>query len=191
MEQGLHELESDADAAESFVGIGTVRAVGIENGERGRQDALGQVMIGDDDVHAERTGAFDDGGGADSGVHADDELDAVGCRRFHLARVHAVAVAETIRNLEADRAARHFNGTLQDDRRGSAIHVVVAVDLHRLAVVDGALNARHGAIHIAQQEGIVQVVERRREVASSGGGGGKASGAEDLSDGARDAESGR
>ena len=35
-------------------------------------------MVGDDDVDAEFVGAGDDGSGADAGVDADDELDAVG-----------------------------------------------------------------------------------------------------------------
>ena len=51
-EQRLHQLERNARAAQVFVGIRAVAAVGVEHGERGRKLGLGQMMIGDDDVDA-------------------------------------------------------------------------------------------------------------------------------------------
>jgi hypothetical protein len=47
------------------------RASGIRRG-------IGQVMVGDDEVEAER-GRFGFGEGAHAGIDADDEADAVGC----------------------------------------------------------------------------------------------------------------
>ena len=50
----------------------------------------------------------------------------------------------------------------QQRRRGRAIDIVVAEHDDRLAVPDGARQPRHGAIHVAQMQGIGQLIAQPR-----------------------------
>ena len=71
----------------------------------GRQLGFGQMMIGDDYVDTQLISAPHHFGGADTGIHADDQLYA-SCGRFiHDLRPHAVAFTQPVRNMERRRAA--------------------------------------------------------------------------------------
>ncbi len=76
------------------------RALG--KSERG----FGQVVVGDDEVEAERFSGFGGSEGADAGIDADDETDAFARRDFEDLALHSVAFAEAMRDVEADRARR-------------------------------------------------------------------------------------
>ena len=69
-----------------------------------------------------------------------------------------------------DVPAEHLQGAAQDNRRGDAVHVVVAVDGHALLRREGPLDPVHGLAHVGQQHRIVQVVEGRcrKRVATAG-----------------------
>jgi len=54
-------------------------------------------------------------------------------------------------------AAQHLDSGLQQDHRGGAVHIVVAVKQHRLTGCDGPLQALDGRGHSQHQEGIVQM----------------------------------
>ena len=53
-----------------------------------------------------------------------------------------------------------FDGRLEQDGRGGAVYVVVAVDKDGLGLRDGFLDAGDGGSHAEQESGVVQVVER-------------------------------
>jgi hypothetical protein len=59
--------------------------------------------------------------------------------------------------MKADLAAEHLDGGLEQDHGGGAVHVVVAVEKHRLARGDGALQALDGRGHAQHEEGIVEM----------------------------------
>ncbi len=133
-QQRLDQLERHAGAAQVLLRIGAVRAVGIEHRQRGRQFRFGQVMVGDDHVDAQFVGAAHHFGGADAGIHADDQLDALCGRGLHHFRAHAVAVLQTVRHVIAGDAAGELDGLREQHHGGGAVHVVVAVDQDLLAV---------------------------------------------------------
>ena len=81
IQQRLRDLEGDAGAAERLAGILAACLVGIHHGQRLRHAfGLRQVMVGDDEVEAAARGGFGGGEGANAGIDADDEANAVGRR---------------------------------------------------------------------------------------------------------------
>jgi hypothetical protein len=52
-QEGMGELEGQARAAEFIEGVGAIGLFGVDDGEGARGRAVGLVVIGDDDVHAE------------------------------------------------------------------------------------------------------------------------------------------
>ena len=77
-------------------------------------------------------------GGANAGIHADDQLHACARGRLHHFGPHAVAVPQPVRHVKICDAAGQFDGLVQDDDGGGAVHVVIAVDQDLFAVADGA-----------------------------------------------------
>ena len=59
------------------------------------------------------------------------------------------------------RPPRSRSTEYEQERRGDAVHVVVAVDEDALAGRKGPLDARHRHVEVPQQEGVVQVLDRR------------------------------
>ena len=73
-EDGLGDFEGDGGAAEVFVWVGAAGLVGVEDGEGFGDafDAVGEMVVGDDEVEADAFGFGGGGEGADAGVDADD-----------------------------------------------------------------------------------------------------------------------
>ncbi len=162
-QERLNQLKGHPGAAQILLRIGTVRAVGIEHGERGREAGFGQVMVGDDDIDAELVGAAHHFGGADSGIHADNQLHSLHGGGLHDFRPHTVTVLQTVRDVIRGDAAGEFKGLGEQHDAGGAVHVVVAVDEDRFALADGAGDAFDGRRHVAHGQGIVQFFEGRME----------------------------
>jgi len=72
---------------------------------------IGQVMVGDDQIQAQRR-AFQLRQRLSSGVDGDDDANALGVCSFKHARLHAVAFAEAVRYVEASFSAEHLDGVL-------------------------------------------------------------------------------
>ena len=87
-----------------------------------------QVMVGDDQVHSGAPRGFGGGKGADAGVHADDQPHAVGGGALDHLVAHAIAFADAVRHVKVSRPAAKLDGRLENDDRGGAVHVVVAVN---------------------------------------------------------------
>jgi len=126
------------------------------------------VVVGDDYVDREFIGAPHDFRCANAGVHADNQLDAVGGGLFHRVGAHPVAIAQPVRDEELGRAPRHFDRFFEDDHGGGAIHVVIAIDQDALAVRYGAPQPRDGFGHAAQRPGRVQIGEGGQQEAARG-----------------------
>jgi hypothetical protein len=77
-EERVSEFEGDCGAAKRFEWIGAVFLSWIEDCDcvGDAYDAVGEMMVRDDEVHAESPGLFCSGEGTDAGVDADDEADA-------------------------------------------------------------------------------------------------------------------
>ncbi len=85
------------------------------------------MMIGHDDVDAELGGVADYVVGSDSGVDADDELDAGGGRGIDHFALHSIAVEQAMRDVEGRDCAEQVETFFQDDDGGGAVDVVIAV----------------------------------------------------------------
>ena len=103
-QQRVRELEGDAGAAEMLVRVGAagLRGVDDRDGFGNAFDAVGQVVVGDDEVEAERFGLVGGGEGADAGVDRDDQANAGGGGLGQADVLDAVAFAEAVRNVVGD-----------------------------------------------------------------------------------------
>ena len=119
-----------------------------------------QVMVSDDEIEVEARCFVGGGKGADAGVHADDESHALRSGAGEHLGLHAVAVAQTVRDVIANAAAEDLDRGLEQDDRGGAIDVVIAVDEDGLVPGDRLLDARDRRCHAVQRVWVEQVFER-------------------------------
>ena len=133
LEQGLDELEDDADAGQAGVRVAGVGEDGVEHGHGVGQAIARPVMVGDDDVDALLPGPGGELDGLDAAVDADDERGAPLDRDADVLVLDAVAVRQALRDEVVDLGAQGRQGLLQHDRRQHAVDVVVAEDEDLLA----------------------------------------------------------
>ncbi len=164
-EQRLRQLECHACAAEMLAGIGAIRLVGVEDGERLGQPhgGLGQMVIGDDQIQREPRGFLGGGKGADAGVHADDEFHPVGRGACQHLGLHAIAITQTMRDVIADGAAENLDRGLEQNDGRRAVDVVIAIDEDRLTCRDRLLDASDCHGHAVQRVRIEQMIQRGME----------------------------
>ncbi len=77
--------------------------------------------------------------------------------------MQAIALAQPVRDMEAGYAAEHFDGGFEQDNGGRAVHVVVAVEQHRLAAGNGLLQPVRGGVHAQHELWIVELSGIRME----------------------------
>ncbi len=106
--QRVCELEGDGRAAEMLVRVRAAGLRGVDDGDGFGHalDAVGQVMVGDDEVEAERLGFGGGGEGADAGVDGDDEPDARGGGFGEADVLDAVALAQPVGHVVGDLGGR-------------------------------------------------------------------------------------
>ncbi len=150
-------LSAIAAPAQRFFRIAASVLIGIENRERTRDRVINlrEVVIRNDQVKAKLSCSLCLGECAHPGVNGNDEADAIGIRGLEHCRLQAVSLANPMRNVKAHRAAKHFNGGLEQYHCGCSVNVVVAVQQDRLFARDGALNALDGSLHAQHQQGVV------------------------------------
>ncbi len=171
--------------------------IGIEDGEGGgesvRKRVLGggrKMVIRDDKVEAEAARGFSFSECAHAGVDGDDNTHAFGVGCFEDAGLHAIAVAEAMRDVKADEVragGEHFNCGFEQDDGNGAIDVVVAIEKDWLARGDGAFDAFDGGGHAEHEKGIVEVGRFGIEKSRGLGGGGDAARNEQLRKNEREA----
>ena len=88
-------------------------------------------------------------------------MQPVDCRRLQ-----PVPVAQTLGDEVRHVGAEQLEGAAQDDGRGHAVHVVVAVDRNPLLARDGAHDPIDRHAHVGQPHRIVQMIERRVQKAA-------------------------
>ena len=140
------------------------------------------MVVGDDEVEAEAARGFSFSECAHAGVDGDDDANAFGVGGFEHARLHAVAVAQAMRNMKADEAAEHFDGGFEQDDGDGAVDVVVAIEQDRLARGDGSFDALDGGGHAEHEKGIVEVGRFGIQEGEGFGGRGDAARDEQLSE---------
>ena len=162
----MRELEGDADAGELRARVA---------GKFGRHDdavrrrALHLVMIGDDDVHAERAGTGHLGARADAAVHRDEQFDAAGRKLFDGGRRDPVPLREPVGQIRAHVGAELLEDAHQQKRRRDAVGVVVAVHGDRLAALQRLVEAPAGGGHPRHEVRVVDAVVRVQKGLRRGG----------------------
>jgi len=157
--------------------------VGVEDRESGGNSIVGtrQVMIGDDEVEAEALRGLCLRKGAHSGVDGDDESNSISKCRFEDRGLKAVALAQTVWNVKANFATEQFDGGLEQDDRGGAVDVVIAVEQDGFLARDRCFNAFNGSLHAEHEKRIVQMGYFRIEKCKGFGGGVDTAGDEEFS----------
>ena len=94
-------------------------------------------MISDNQVHAQPASRLRCIESADSGIDADDEANASrGCALDDII-LHAVPFANTVRNMKVGSTTAEFDGGLENDNRGCAVNVIIAVNQDAFLALDG------------------------------------------------------
>ena len=186
----MRKFEGHCSTAEGFEGIGAVCLGGIEDGDRfGDADYIvGQVVVGDDEIHAEGFGFLSCGEGANAGVYADDQTNSCGGCLAEYSSLHSVAFAEAVRDVIGDEGGGvfggdSFDGGFEEDGGGGAVDVVVAVDEDGFAGADGTLDADYGDVHAEHEHGVDEVVDCGGEEGLDGRGIRDAAGQKQFGDG--------
>ena len=151
------QLERHAGAAQPLEGTGVVLPAGIHDRHGPGQGLRRQMVIGDDEVHAQFRRKFGFLHGGDAVVHSHDELIAFVVDGLDGVTGQAVAVTLAAGQHTFDGGSHALEMLIQQCRGGHAVHVIVPEDHDGLAVVDGLPDALAGFLHIGQQAGITQL----------------------------------
>ncbi len=115
------------------------------------------MMVGDDDVDAQASGMLDHMIRADAGIDAHNQPYAERGGLFHRVVLHAVTVANPVRDVAGGDAARQVQHFFEHDQRAGAVHIVVAIKQNGFFLFEGAGEARGRGRHAGQQKRIVQI----------------------------------
>ena len=146
-EQRLAELVDDARSAKLRKGIG--RRARRDHGAV-RQRVTGPVMVGDDDLEAERLRLGDLLDGGDPAVDREHEPDAVGCELREGDTRHAVALLEPARQVPRDVGAELAEDEHGESGGADAVDVVVAVHADALPRLDRGADAFDREGHVPE-----------------------------------------
>ena len=111
------------------------------------------MVIGDDEVDAEGGGKGGLLHAGDAAVHGDDERDALLGKRADRIAAEAVALLYAAGDVHEHRRPAGAEIIGQKAGGGDAVHVVIAEHGDGLAAGKRAVDARHGLVHIAHEEG--------------------------------------
>ncbi len=161
--QRLHDLEGDADARKVLVRVGAVGPLRVDHRQGRRQLGLRFVVVGDDEVDAELAGTARRLGAPDATVHRHDHAHAVGVQPLHRRGLQAVAVPHPFGDEVRDVTSEQFQRATQDDRRGHAVDVVVAVDRDPLPALERGAQPIDRGPHVGEAIRVVQLGELRIE----------------------------
>jgi hypothetical protein len=153
---GLHELKAQPAPRELREGIIVVRPLGIEHGQRLRQGFLGRVMVGNDEVEPLllRVGRLRMA--RDAAVERNHEAGALLRRAVEPAAAQPIAVLVAVRDKKRRLHAMRAQEVRDQRRRRRPVHVVVPVDQHALAVLDGRRHPGRRRGHVAHPQRVVQ-----------------------------------
>jgi hypothetical protein len=155
-EQRLGELPDDAGAAEPRERI--VALEGRDDGAVG-EDVAGPVVVGDDDLDAERLRQLDLLDGGDAAVDRDDEATAFGGEPLDRPAVQPVALVEAARQVPRDVGLELAQEQDSERGRADAVGVVVAVHADRRAGSDRGADRLDRRGHVSERK---RVVTRQR-----------------------------
>ena len=157
--KGLHELEAHAAAREVGAGVVVVCAFRVEHGHGRGHGLVGDVVVADDEVDAQRAGIGDFVDGLDAAVEHDDKSDAHFGGVVHSLARDAIPLVIAVGDVEVHVRIELAQETVDQRHGGAAVDVVVAVDHDALLPPHGLVEAVDGRVHVVHQERIGQFGE--------------------------------
>ena len=114
-------------------------------------------MVCDDQVQAKTPRRLRFRKGTHSCINRNHQPHALGISRFKHARLQPVSLAQAMRNMKAHRPTEHLDRCFQQDHSSRAVHIVIAVEQHRLASGDGLLQPIDCSAHAHHEQGIMEM----------------------------------
>ena len=159
----LHELVSDAASREVGIGVGGAFEFRVEDcGSRG-QLVVGDVVVANDEIDAERGGIFDFLDGLNAAVEDYDEFDALLVELVDYAMRDAISVVVAGGDIVSDVGVVIAEILVDERHSGSAVDIVVSVNHNALLASHGTVETSHCEVHLGHQEGVVEVAQGRAE----------------------------
>ena len=159
-QEGLRQLEGDADAGQVPEVVGLLVLARVDHGQ-GRRDLLAavsvagnRVVIGDDDVEAERVGVATSAGERMPQSTVMTSPVPQPAMRVRAVVVQTVALVDAVRDVGLDHRSERRERLHEQSSGGHAVGVEVAVDHHPFAGLDAPPDALDSLRHAAQAEGI-------------------------------------
>ena len=148
------ELEGYARAAQTLEGAVVVLPAGVHHSHSLGQSLRRQMVVGNDQVHTQRSRKVGFLHGRNAVIHRHDEGAALVVHGLDGVFGQAVAVPLAAGQHTLDGRAHALEVLVQQGGSGHAVHIVIAEHGDGLAVVDGLPDALTGGVHIRQQRGI-------------------------------------
>ena len=153
---GGGQLEGYAHAGKILVGVAVSGPVGVHHGHGLGQFRLADVVIGDDQVHAQIPAQLRLGHGGDAAVHSDDQGHSLVVKIRNGNGVQPVAFLQPARDIADDLAPHAPEEIRQQAGGGDAIHVIVAEHGDGLACGQGQTHPVHGFVHVRHGKRVLQ-----------------------------------
>ena len=158
--QGANDLKGHAYTGQFPEGILAVHTPGVDHSHRVGQFFFALVMVGDDEPQAQLLGKNSLFLGGDAAVHRDEQTAAVIVQALDGRYVQAIALFQAVGDV-IGAIGTHLLQILDHDAGGSdAVHIIIAVNGDFFFVFDGPANFSHCLVHVLQQEGIVDPLQR-------------------------------
>src|ERR1700681_1289047 len=120
-------------------------------------------MIGDNEVNTGSACSLSGGEGADAGIHTNDHPNAIAGSALDYLVAHAVAFADTVRNVKVSRASTKLDRSLENDNGGGAVHVVIAINQDFFFTLQCRIQPIKRGFHAAHQQRVVEVTNGGRQ----------------------------
>ena len=148
------KLEGYTRAAQTLEGAVVVLPAGVNHRHSLGQGVRRQMVVGNDQVHAQRSRKVGFFHGRDAVIHRHDESAALVVHGLNGVFGQAVAVPLAAGQHTLDGRAHALEMLVQQGGSGHAVHIVITKNRDGLAVVDGLPDALAGGVHIGQQGGV-------------------------------------
>ncbi len=147
-----HGHEHKPDGGEMTEAGKIVTPVWIDHSHGRRQCLVGQMVIDDDDVHAERARLAQRLNAGGAAIDGHQQRGAALRERAHGFDIRAIALEQAIGNVDDGIDAAEAQVARQQRRRGRAVHIVVAENRDEFVADDGVSQAfrrlRHAGEHM-------------------------------------------
>ena len=151
------ELKRHACTAQTLEGAVVVFPARVDDRHRLRQCLRRKVVVGDDQIDAQRSRKRRFLDRRDAVIHGHDELIALVVDGLDGVLGQTVAVALPAGEHTLDVRAHSFQVLIEQCRCGHAVHIVIAENDDGFLIVDGVHDALTGFVHVGQQHRVAQL----------------------------------